>query len=202
MEVGGLLLPSALTRTLLTAAMYALLGYGVTRWLFPRLSPGGRRVAIAFFAAHIFMFLVTAFNLPATKFDKWLWDIGREWNIPSAIAAAQIALAAFVALLTAKASTKRPAWQRLYFVGMSLVFLFMALDEYFAIHKWSPDTPYNWRGWQRTYIAAGLLIAPSTLLVAMRSPRRAWIWHITIIYNSHHLTSRTITNAIHIIGLL
>ena len=134
LEGGGLSVWIDIAPPFVNAALYVVIGSVAWRWLFPRLTPSARVVAFGFFAAHIFLYVVMLFELPTTKFDKWLWDVGKEWNIPSAIAGGQMALAGFVAL-AACLSQRQPAWQRLYFIAIGLVFLFLSMDEYFAFYK-------------------------------------------------------------------
>ena len=159
------------------AALYVVIGSVAWRWLFPRLTPSARVVAFGFFAAHIFVFIVALLDLPATKFDKYLWDVGKEWNIPSAIAGSQIALAGCIAMVTGWLSRTKPAWQRLCFVVIALVFLFLSLDEYFAFYKLYLEE----FGWHYGYVGMGAAAALGTMLAALRSPWRLWKWHALLL---------------------
>ena len=172
MEGGGLPGWIDIAPPFVNALLYVVIGSVAWRWVFPRLTPSARVVAFGFFAAHIFIFVVMLLDLPTTKFDKWLWDVGKEWNIPSAIAGGQMALAGFVAL-AACLSQRQPAWQRLYFIAIGLVFLFLSMDEYFAFYKLQLEEFI----WHYGYVGMGAAAALGTMLAAWRSPRRLWKWH-------------------------
>ena len=86
-------------------------------------------------AAQIVVIIVSLELRPISEFEWWLWNLDREWNIPSTLASIQLAMVAGVALATAWLAKFRPAWQRLYLVGIGVVFLFFAQDEYFSIHE-------------------------------------------------------------------
>jgi len=144
------------------------------RWLMPRLSPTSRRLASAMLAAQILVIVIALEIRPASLYEKWLWNLDREWNIPSTLASTQLALVGGLALMTAWLAKARPAWQRLYLVGIGLAFLFLAQDEYFTIHE-------NIRNWKDYYTALAAVVVVVTAAVAVRSPRRAWIWHLCLL---------------------
>ena len=110
----------------------------------------------------------------STDFDRWLWDFHEEWNIPAAFAYLQLAMVGGVALLTAGLVRGRPALLRLYLVAIGLIFLFLAADEYLALHEVVQD-------WEIRYVALGAAIIAATLLLALRSPRRTWLWHFCLL---------------------
>ena len=99
----------------------------------------------------------------------WLWSLTFERNIPNTLASAQLVLVGAVALLTAWRDLSRPRWQRLYLIGIAVVFYHLARDEFFQWNELFPD-------WKVRYAAVGLAMAAATLLVAARSPRRSWVW--------------------------
>ncbi|MCY4020902.1 MAG: hypothetical protein OXG39_15925 [Chloroflexi bacterium] len=111
---------------------------------------------------------------PTSLFQEWLWKLGAEWNIPSALASAQLALVGVVALFTAWQARTIPAWQRLYFLGLGLVFLFLGLDEFFDFRT----SIHNLRG---HYMVVGAAMVVATVIVAVRSPRGSWIWQICLL---------------------
>ena len=111
---------------------------------------------------------------PTSLTQEWLWKLDAEWNIPSALASTQLALVGFVALFTAWLARTIPAWQRLYFLGFGLVFLFLGLDEFFDLRTSIP----NLRG---HYMIVGAAMAAATVIVAVRSPRRSRIWQICLL---------------------
>ena len=111
---------------------------------------------------------------PKSNFEHWLWNLDQEWNIPSTLASTQLALVAGVSLLTAWLARAVPVWQRLYLVGIGLVFLFLAWDEYFLFHE-------HIQNWEIYYAALGVAVAASTAAAALRSPRHTRIWHLILI---------------------
>lgn len=171
----GELLVSADTLTriflFLLYAPVVLISY---RWLMPRLSPTSRRLASAMLAGQILVIAVALEIRPGSAYERWLWNVKMEWNIPSTLASIQLALVGGVALITAWLAKARSAWHRLYLVGIGLVFLFLARDEYFKVHD-------GIQNWERYYAVGGVLVAAVTAAVAARSPRRAWIWHLCLL---------------------
>ena len=152
--------------------LYVLVCLVTYRWLFPRLSTIARRLASLMLAAQVFVIAVSLTSLPDSSFAQWLWDLDEEWNIPATLASTQLALVGSASLLTAWLARARPAWQRLYFLGVGAVLLFFAIDEYFHIHETNP----NWRI-HYAVLGAGIIIA--TLATALRSgatlrQSRAW----------------------------
>ncbi len=171
----GELLVSADTLTriflFLLYAPVVLISY---RWLMPRLSPTSRRLASAMLAAQILVIVIALEIRPASLYEKWLWHLDREWNILSTLASTQLALVGGLALMTAWLAKARPVWQRLYLGAIGLVFLYLAWDEYFTIHE-------NIRNWKDYYTALAAVVVVVTAAVAVRSPRRAWIWHLCLL---------------------
>ena len=153
--------------------LYALSSISYWR-LMPRLPPASRRIASGFLAAQIVVIVVALEIRPASEFEEWLWDLGKEWNIPSTLASMQLFLVSGVALVTAWLAKVRPAWQRFYLLGVGLVFLFLAWDEYFMVHQ-------GIQNWKRYYAAGGAVVAAATAAVAVRSPRHTWIWHLYLL---------------------
>jgi len=153
--------------------LFAPIALTAYRGLIPRLT-AGKRLASLMLAAQTFVIGVALLNQPLTSFETWLWHLDREWNIPSSLAALQLSLVGFAALLTAFFIRSRSAWRRLYFAGVGLVFLFLSYDEYALGHEFIV-------GWQENYIMLGAVLALLTLAVAARSPRRAWLWHVAFL---------------------
>ena len=115
--------------------IYALVGM-ICYWrLFPRLSPTAKALALGMLAAQVLVILVALKIRPASDYEEWLWHLNYDWNIPATLASTQLALVGGVALFAAWLAGARPAWQRLYLVGIGLVFLFLARDEYVAFHE-------------------------------------------------------------------
>ena len=148
----------------------------ISYWkIIPRLSSTAKRIATAFLAAQIILIAISLEIRPASAFERWLWDIDKEWNIPSAFASTQMALVSFAALVTAWMARARPAWQRLYLVGVGLVFLYLGLDEFFS---WKSLVGVSWK---ERYMLVGTAVVVTTVAVAVRSPQRTWIWHLCLL---------------------
>ena len=137
-----------------------------------RLSSTSKRLAIML-AAQVIV-IVLSLARPTSLLQEWLWAIDGEWNIPSILASTQIALVATVALFIALLNRTTPSWRRLYMLGIALVFLFLGLDEFF-------DFRSHINRLREFYLAFGAVIAIVTVAVAIRSPRRSWIWHICLL---------------------
>ena len=139
-----------------------------------RLSSTSKRLAIGMLAAQVIVIVLSLAIRPTSLFQEWLWAIDGEWNIPSILASTQIALVASVALFIALLNRTMPSWRRLYMLGICLVFLILGLDEFFDLRRQINRV-------REFYIAAGMVITIVTAAVAIRSPRRTWIWHICLI---------------------
>ena len=152
-------------------APVALISY----WkLIPRLSPISKRIATGFLAAQVLAIAVWLDIQPSSSFEWWLWHLDREWNIPSTLASAQLALVGCFALITAWLAKGQRIWLRLYLLGIGLLFLFLARDEYANLHEFIPN-------WISLYGALGTAVVAVTLAVALYSPRRMRIWHLCLL---------------------
>ena len=143
--------------------------------LFPRLSSTSRRLAVVMLASQVLVIALALESWTLPYRIRILWGLDYEWNIPTTLASTQLALVSGAALLTALLVRARPRWFRLYFIGLGLVFLFLALDEFF-----DPIRPYLAR-WELYYAVFGAAVVAATLIVAARSPRRMTIWHICLV---------------------
>ncbi len=168
-----LISPQVLIR-LFIVLLYGLLCLFTYRLIMPRLTPAARRLAILMLLAQIAVIAVAVEFRAEWGFDDWLWDLNQDWNIPSVVASTQLALIAGVAFLTAWLARAQTPLLRLYLVAIGLIFLFVARDEYAAVHE-------AFRGWERYYAALGGAVVIVTLLVALRSPRAARIWHFCLL---------------------
>ena len=147
----------------------------ISYWkLIPRLSPAAKRIASGFLAAQVILIAISLEIRPASAFERWLWHIDREWNIPSILASTQLALVGCVALTTAWFTRARSAWQCLYLLGVGLVFLYLGMDEFFA---WK-DFMENW---EDLYKLAGAAIVTATITIAIRSAKHTRIWHLCLL---------------------
>ena len=131
--------------------LYVSVGVISYRLLLPRLSLTSKRLAIGMLLAQFFVIVVSLEIRPTSDFDRWLWDLSKEWNIPATLASTQLAVVAGVALLAGWLDRARPAWRRLYLIAIGLVFLFLAWDEFTRIHEtiqnWGDTTLLSARSW-------------------------------------------------------
>ena len=154
--------------------LYAPVCVAVVRGLFPRLARSGRLLAIGMLAAQIVILIVGLEDSPRWELKGWLWHLDQEWNIPSTFASMQLAMVSGAALAAAFLSRSSPVRYRLYLVGIGLIFLILARDEFFAWHETNLVL-------ELLYIALGIAIVLATLVVAARAPNRSWIWHVPIL---------------------
>ena len=175
MNGAGLLLSNEALNRIIVFLLYVPVCLISFRWLIPRLSPTSKRIAIGFLAAQILVIILSIEIRPSSDFVEWLWQLDHARNIPSTLASAQLALIGVFSLTTAWLARARPAWQRLYLIGVGLVFPFIGLDDFF-----------DWKLLGRSslkepYILVGAAVVVATLAVAMRSPRRTQIWHACLL---------------------
>ncbi len=111
---------------------------------------------------------------PRSEFEAWLWDLDKESNIPGILASTQLALVGGIALINTWLARARPIWQRLYWVGVGLVFLYLGWDEF---SDWKLGT----MNWKALYSLFGVAFVAATTLTALRSPRREWIWRFMLL---------------------
>jgi len=159
---------------ILVLLLYAPICYVVLRRLFPRLSLGGRILAISMLAAQIVILIVGLEDSPRWELKGWLWHLDQEWNIPSTFASMQLALVGGAALAAAALGRAYHRRYRLFVAAIGLFFLFLAWDEYFTLHE--TDLVL-----ETAYIVAGIAIASMALLATARSPRRARLLHIGLL---------------------
>ena len=155
--------------------LYVPIGLISYRLFIPRLSTTAARLASVMLAAQVLVIVLSLEIRPTSRYEAWLWDLDNEHNIPSTLASTQLALVGAVAMMTAWLAKDRLDWQRLYLVGIGLVFIFLAEEEYLSLYRSSAPS------WHMSYFVLGFTIAVSTVVVALCSPRRTWVWHITFL---------------------
>ena len=174
MENGGLFVTVGTLNRLFVLLLYLSIGLICYFRLFPRLLPTARRLAIFFLVAQVLVIVVSLQIQPSSAFERWLWRLNGEWNIAATLASTQMALVGGVALATAWLAKSRPALRRFYLVAVSLVFLYMARDEYQVVHEYISN-------WRQYYTVVGLAVVAGTVIAAARSPRRMWIWYVVFL---------------------
>ena len=164
------------TRTLIrifVILLYVPVGV-VCYWrLIPRMSPTAKRLASVMMVAQIIVIAISLEYRPESEFEAWLWNLHKELNIPNVLSSTQLALVGGFALITAWLARARSAWLRLYWVGIGLVFAYLGTDEFFDLA--ASLGLGSIRGQRFMMLGAAMVLA--TTLVALRSPRRAQLWH-------------------------
>ncbi len=149
--------------------LYAPICLVALRLLIPRLSRASRILAIAALSAQIVILVVALEDTPRWELKGWLWHLDQESSIPNTFASAQLALVSGTALATAILASGRNTLNRLYLVGLSLLFLYLAWDEYFALHERNLD-------WKQQYLALGAIVVIATVIVRLRSQQHTDLW--------------------------
>lgn len=149
--------------------LYAPICLVALRLLLPRLSLASRMLAIALLFAQIVMLVVALEGTPRWELKGWLWHLDQESSIPNTFASVQLALVSGTALMTALFSSGRHALYRLYLVTIGLLFLYLAWDEYFALHENNVD-------WKQQYLALGTVVVIATIFVRRRSQQPTDLW--------------------------
>ena len=158
----------------LLIALYTPIVLLVYHRLYPRLSPMSKGLTTFMLAAQALAITLATAYVHHDSFVAWLWDLDEEFNLPSTLASTQLALIGFISLLTAWRAKSRQTWQRLYFVGLFVVFIHFARDEFFQFR-------YPASGWEISYAQLGVAIALATALLWLRSPRRQRIWSLCVL---------------------
>ncbi len=140
------------------------------RRMLPRFSSSFKFLASALLLAQVLTFGVALGLFPVDSKAVWLWDVNREFNISSTLASVQLALVGGLALGSAWLLRARLPWHSLYLAVVGLVFFYLALDEYYALHE-RMDT------WKRYYAAVGALLSLMAIALALRTPRRHKLWY-------------------------
>ena len=169
-----MILPTKVVFGAIVLGLYCLVGLIVYRHLTPRVSRGAARLVSLTLLAQILVIGGAYLVEPASTFEAWLWSLNEEWNIQATLASTQWALAGAIAIAAAWIDNERRLWQRFYLLGVGLVFLFLARDEYFVEHEFVI-------GWVRNIALLGGALVVATLVVAWRSPRPQWIWHLCLL---------------------
>lgn len=155
----------------------ALIVFAVCRivyWrLFSHLTPMSRRLATAMLLAQLLIIAVGLWHRPLYERGWSAWQLDYEMNIPTALATAQLTLVSSVALFSAWL-LPRPGYYRAYLLGVGILFLFFAWDEFFPIR----NSSWNWAPY---YAAIGATVAGITAIVAVRAPKPLRIWHICML---------------------
>ena len=139
---------------------YFLVGLIAYRVLYPRLVPSAKLLASVFLLAHVAAIVMSEITQQTLGSMHNLWNLDKEWNIPTGLAATQLALVGGVSLMNALLSSGRDKMQRFYFLGLGLVFFFLSYDEFFRIHDKILD-------WTRYYAVAGIALVSLMIVITL-----------------------------------
>lgn len=174
MQSAELFVSVATANRFLVLVVYLAAGLTCYWWLYPRLLPTAQWLASGMLAAQVLVIMLSLEVRPYSFFESWHWYLDQERNIPSTLASTQLAVVAVVALVTAVLVRRRSAWHGLYLSGTGLLFLYIALDDYFNLRSFIPN-------WQLSYLILGATLVVATLILAARSCRRTGIWSICLL---------------------
>ena len=155
--------------------LYAAAGAVAVRLLIPRLGRSAKLLAAGMLIAQVALILMSLQAQPPFSYPWWLWHLDREYNIPTTLASMQLATLAGAAMLAGWQGRARGKWQRLYLLALAPLFLYLALDEFFLFHE------DDEMGFAALYLSLGTIVVALTLIVAARSGRREWRWHIAFL---------------------
>ena len=137
---------------------YFLVSLIAYRFLYLRLAPSAKLLASVFLLAHVAVIVMSEITQQSPNSMYWLWNLDIERNVPTGLAATQLGVVGGVSLMNALFSSGRAKMQRLYFLGLGLVFFFLSYDEFFGVHEKILD-------WTTYYAVAGIALV--SLMVAI-----------------------------------
>ena len=159
---------------LLLIALYAPVVAIVYQHLYARLSTISKQLITVMLVAQVVVITLATAFVHDQGFVRWLWNLDAEYNLAATLASAQMALTGFVALIVACCARTRASGQRIYFVGLFILFTYLARDEFFQFRDASSD-------WVSGFSQLGLLVALATALLTLRLPRRQRVWGYSIL---------------------
>ena len=154
--------------------LYVPVGLFTVRYVLQHLTTATRRLAYLMLATQVLIIAISLQMQPSSGVEAWLWDLQWKYNIPGTFSSMQLALVGGVALATAWQARGCPLTYRLYHFGICAFFLILARDEYFDLHENSPI-------YDKIYVAVGAAYTVATVILAIRSPRRAWKWQACLL---------------------
>jgi hypothetical protein len=143
-------------------------------WLVRRLPSSYRLLAALLLAAQLVVVGVALLYAPASLYEDWLWHLDEEWNIPSMLSSAQLALVGAVAFIASWRAKRQSAWYCAVTAGYGFLFLAIAFVE-FTGTKTSAIGP-----WYFPYLVLGGGLAAGTLLPVKTAhkPERRWLHYL------------------------
>ncbi len=160
-------------------AMYAFTIVIVYWRLIPRLLPAGRFLVTIMLAAQVIALVMATVVHPEDNSSIiGLWHLDRERNIPTVFATTQLATVGGLTLLVAWFSRAQSKWQALCFVGLALLFFFLASDEFHEHRSIIRAMPGGVAVMYVLYVSLGAVVIGGAALLTVTSPRSKRIWPI------------------------
>lgn len=113
--------------------LYAPLSLLIVYWLFPRMPRSFRLLAAIMLTVQLFFVAMQLFYAPSSKYDQWLWTLGKEWSISSVVSSAQLVLVSCAALMAGWFARTRRTWHRLFIAGYGFLYLMLGLMEFYNL---------------------------------------------------------------------
>ena len=156
--------------------LYAPMCLFVFLWLLPRMPRSFRLLAVIMLAAQIFFVAMQLFYDPPSKYDRWMWSMGNDWNRPAAVASAQLVFVGAVAFLASWFARARLAWQRIHLAGFGVLFLMLGLNDFYEF------TSSQITAWILPYLLlAGFLTAITIVHIeTSQKPQRLWLLYLLV----------------------
>lgn len=110
-------------------------------------------VALLSLQAIIAILYMLSFDPHVSIWWNWFFDIHTEFNLEAIFSTAQLMMVVAVAVANLVFASPRPP-QKIFWVIITLGFIFLALDEYFSIH----ELDIGLGSFREIYIAGGLLV--------------------------------------------
>ena len=127
--------------------------------------------ALGFFFVFIFFLnAISILNFHVNGYDIKRINFNDERNIPTYFATLQLLFSAYLLWWIAAKKFVAQDHFRFHWRGLSLIFYFLALDEFFQIHdRIQPKTP---GGWVNTYLILTAIVGLSYLYFLLKLPKK------------------------------
>ncbi len=127
------------------------------------LEPGGRKYFLGLLGFELVLTLLHTLDwVGQIYFWGWLVDLDAEKNIPAAFSAFQLVTVGGLGLILTLGPASRKLGARLHSLGVCLIFVLLAVDEYYSLHE-------TWDNFEYIYLAIGGTLFLATALMAWLS---------------------------------
>lgn len=160
----------------IVVALFVLYGLFLRRWIIRDLPPFGTGLVITLTGIHIILLGLYVYSRTADLDLFWRWYLNYkygEFNPTATLSTVHYLLVGVTAVVIAGFARLHRLWHRLYWLGLGLCFVFLALDEYFIIHE-------NWGNtWIIVYGLVGAVFVAMTVLLYRAYPQ-SWRTYILL----------------------